>query len=58
MGQNVPPDAEEQLPTVLSLFHAEEREEEGMDEQGSQASRAQPGTWWVTSGSHIWPLEC
>lgn len=29
MGQNVPPDAEEQLPTVLSLFHAEEREEEG-----------------------------
>lgn len=58
MGQNVPPDAEEQLPTVLSLFHAEKREEEGMEEQGSQASRAQPETWWVTSGSHIWPLEC
>lgn len=45
MGQNVLPDAGEELPAALSLFHPEEREEEGMEEQGSQASRAQPGIW-------------
>lgn len=61
MGQNVPPDAEEQLPARLSLFHAEEREEESMGNRAtSRRSAAWSGamTWRVVSASHIWLLEC
>lgn len=50
MGQDVPPDAEEQLPGPLSLFHAEEREEGRARRPGvaSQWSAAWNGHCWLS----------
>lgn len=62
MGWNVPPDAEAPLPALLSLFHAEEREERARRRQGRQPSECsldRRPDCWVTSAhtSGLWNAE-